>query len=82
VDGISMGNAALPRAITDLAHTLGLDVVAEGIETAEQWTELRRLGCRYGQGFHFARPMPADRIDALVARPHALPEAGRLMSSR
>jgi diguanylate cyclase (GGDEF)-like protein/PAS domain S-box-containing protein len=82
VDGIAGGNTALARAIADLAGTLGLDVVAEGIETADQWAELRRLGCRYGQGFHFARPMPADGIDALVARPLALTEMGRLPSGR
>jgi EAL domain-containing protein (putative c-di-GMP-specific phosphodiesterase class I) len=71
VDGISHGieQSALARAIADLAGTLGLDVVAEGIEQPEQWAELRRLGCRYGQGYHFARPMPADRIAALVAEP-------------
>jgi len=71
VDGLALGTerSALARAIADLAGTLGLDVVAEGIETPDQWAELRRLGCRVGQGFHFARPLPAGRIDALLAEP-------------
>ncbi|WP_299039004.1 bifunctional diguanylate cyclase/phosphodiesterase [uncultured Pseudokineococcus sp.] len=49
---------ALVRGIVDLGGTLGLQVVAEGVETAEQAAALARLGCPFGQGFHFARPMP------------------------
>jgi EAL domain-containing protein (putative c-di-GMP-specific phosphodiesterase class I) len=40
--------------------------VAEGVETRAQSDELTLLGCRTGQGFHFARPLPADEIDALL----------------
>jgi diguanylate cyclase (GGDEF)-like protein len=51
----------LSRAIVELGRALGLDMVAEGIETAQQADWFRELGCRYGQGFHFARPLsPAD----------------------
>ncbi|HEY2916480.1 MAG TPA: EAL domain-containing protein [Candidatus Limnocylindrales bacterium] len=51
----------LSRAIVELGRALGLDVVAEGIETAAQADWFRELGCRYGQGFHFAKPLaPAD----------------------
>jgi diguanylate cyclase (GGDEF)-like protein len=51
----------LSRAIVELGRALSLDMVAEGIETASQAEWFRGLGCRYGQGFHFARPMaPAD----------------------
>ncbi len=43
-----------------LGTTLNLSVVAEGIELPEQWTSLRDLGCEFGQGFYFARPMDAE----------------------
>jgi diguanylate cyclase (GGDEF)-like protein/PAS domain S-box-containing protein len=70
VDGILQGpeDSALARAIIELSGTLGLRVVAEGIEERDQWTELNRLGCELGQGFYFARPVPADEIGALVER--------------
>jgi len=48
------------RLITGLAHSLGLQIVAEGIETERQASEVKRLQCQYGQGFLFAAPMPAD----------------------
>jgi diguanylate cyclase (GGDEF)-like protein len=68
VDGILDGGdqAALARTITDLARTLRMDVVAEGIEHREQWNELQRMACQYGQGYFFARPMPAAEIDELL----------------
>lgn len=47
------------NAIVSLAASLGMDCVAEGIETAEQERVLRSLGCRFGQGWHFGRPEPA-----------------------
>lgn len=47
-----------------LGHDLGLRVVAEGAETAEQLERLRELGCDLVQGFAIARPMPADELDA------------------
>lgn len=56
----------LVRAIIDIAHDLGLEVVAEGIETAAQLDFLRRAGCDYGQGFLIAHPMPADEFPAFV----------------
>jgi EAL domain-containing protein (putative c-di-GMP-specific phosphodiesterase class I) len=46
---------------------LGLDVIAEGIENAEQRDMLQSLGCTIGQGYFFARPLPASDADALVA---------------
>ena len=45
------------RAIAALAHNLGMDVVAEGVETAEQLERLRAIGCEYAQGFYFSRPV-------------------------
>lgn len=64
------------RTIIELARALGMDVVAEGIETQEQYRLLRQMGCRYGQGFLFARPMPAVEITALLELPgRILPES-------
>jgi diguanylate cyclase (GGDEF)-like protein/PAS domain S-box-containing protein len=54
------------QAIVDLAHTLDVSLVAEGMETAAQTTELRRLGCRIGQGFHFAPPLDAAEVGELL----------------
>jgi diguanylate cyclase (GGDEF)-like protein/PAS domain S-box-containing protein len=58
----------LVRAIIALADTLGVDVVAEGIETAEQAAILRQMGCRFGQGFLYARPLTPDQLAAAFAR--------------
>ena len=55
------------QAIVDLAQTLDVSLVAEGMETAAQTTELRRLGCQVGQGFHFSPPLGADEVGELLA---------------
>lgn len=68
---------SIVRAIVDLSHTLGVAVVAEGIENADTLDRLARMGCDYGQGYFIARPMPADAmLDWVAARDaHApLPE--------
>jgi EAL domain-containing protein (putative c-di-GMP-specific phosphodiesterase class I) len=57
------------QTILELARVLGMDVVAEGIETQEQLRLLRKMGCRYGQGYLFSRPLPADQIEQLIAGP-------------
>ena len=57
------------RTIIELARVLGMDVVAEGIETIEQYLLLRQLGCRFGQGFLFARPLSAEAITQLLRLP-------------
>ncbi len=54
------------RAIVTLAHNLGMDVIAEGIETQEQLDRLKALGCQFGQGFFFAEPMEAEAASALI----------------
>ncbi len=56
------------RAMIELGEALGLVTLAEGIETAQQARELERLGCQLGQGYHFARPVPASGIDILLQR--------------
>jgi len=53
-------------AVIQLAHGLGMSVVAEGVESAAQHDELTRLSCDFCQGFHFARPMSAANFEALV----------------
>jgi len=59
---------AFVRAIVDLAEALDLAVVAEGIESAEQADALKRLGCRFGQGFYYALPVEPRELDALFVR--------------
>jgi diguanylate cyclase (GGDEF)-like protein len=56
------------RAIVGMATALGLDVVAEGAESEEQALLASELGCEFGQGYHFAHPMPAAEMEALVSR--------------
>ncbi|MBM2615031.1 EAL domain-containing protein [Actinoplanes sp. LDG1-06] len=55
---------AVAEAVVRLAQAFRLHVVAEGIETADQARCLADMGCRYGQGYHFARPMPGDALAA------------------
>lgn len=59
-------NRAIVRIIMDLARLLGFDVIAEGIETIADANLLRALACDYGQGYHFARPLPASEARQLV----------------
>ena len=60
------GNLRIVRAILGLAASLGVAVVGEGIETAEQAALLVQLGCCYGQGYHFGRPAPVAEATRLV----------------
>jgi diguanylate cyclase (GGDEF)-like protein len=60
--------AALTRSIIEMAHTLGLATVAEGVETAEQAAMLRWMRCQLAQGFHFAEPQPPDEITVGLRR--------------
>ena len=55
------------RSTIDLAHNLGIAVVAEGVETAEAWHLLRELKCDQAQGYHMGRPMPVSEFSAWVA---------------
>jgi EAL domain-containing protein (putative c-di-GMP-specific phosphodiesterase class I) len=60
-------DSILVRATVELAHNLGLSVVAEGVEDAETQAELSALDCDLAQGFHFARPMPAEELTSWLA---------------
>jgi EAL domain-containing protein (putative c-di-GMP-specific phosphodiesterase class I) len=58
---------AIVQATIELGHTLGLRVVAEGIESADVASELLAMGCDLGQGYHFGRPVQAAELtDALT----------------
>ena len=57
---------AIVRSTIELAHNLGLRVVAEGVESAATWLRLAALGCDLAQGFHLARPLPAESVLALL----------------
>ncbi len=69
VAGIDDDNSNLPivEAVIALAHALGMEVVAEGIETVGQNTRLRGLACDRGQGYYYARPQPPEALTALLA---------------
>ncbi len=58
--------AAIVRAIITMARTLGLETVAEGVETSEQHAFLASNGCDVMQGYYFSRPQPADAITLLL----------------
>ena len=55
-------NATIVRSTIDLGQNLGLQVVAEGVETAEVWEKLTSLGCNVAQGYYLSRPVPADDL--------------------
>jgi diguanylate cyclase (GGDEF)-like protein len=59
-------NGEIVRTVIALAKTLGLSVVAEGIETIHQLHQLRVLGCEYGQGYLFSRPVPVDEVERII----------------
>ena len=60
-------NVEIVRTIVMLAQTLGMDVVAEGVETKEQLKMLRQLGCEYGQGYYFSKPLGAEEAERIIA---------------
>ena len=65
VDGLSRGgseDAAIVSAVISMGRALRVNVVAEGVETREQATQLRTLGCEFAQGFLYARPLGADAV--------------------
>jgi diguanylate cyclase (GGDEF)-like protein len=74
IDDLGAGDATLSQAIIDLGASFDLQVVAEGVEHELQRQRLLELGCSYGQGYHFSRPMPAGELRALLeASPAPLP---------
>ena len=55
-------NATIVRSTIDLGKNLGLQVVAEGVETEEVWNTLNELGCTIAQGYYLSRPVPPDEL--------------------
>ena len=87
---VDPGDEAIISAVVNLGHSLGIKVVAEGVETEDQEHRLLELGCEFGQGFLFSRAVAASRVPGLVerwpVRPAALPVRGprdlRLVANR
>ena len=69
ITGLGTGDSKSPlaEAVIGLGRILGLRVVAEGIETKEQWEKLRQLGCGLGQGYHISYPLRSDAFELLIA---------------
>lgn len=61
------------QAVITLAHSLGMEAVAEGIETADQLTLLKSLGCKYGQGYFISKPVDASTATKLIAATQQMP---------
>jgi EAL domain-containing protein (putative c-di-GMP-specific phosphodiesterase class I) len=59
---------AIVRTISTLARNLGMEVIAEGIETEEQYQQLKMLGCEYGQGYLFSHPVNNEGVTHLLSR--------------
>ena len=64
--GLDSGNLEIVETILTLAQKLGVDVTAEGVETAEQLAQLRNLKCEYGQGYFFSQPLDTKATEALI----------------
>jgi diguanylate cyclase (GGDEF)-like protein/PAS domain S-box-containing protein len=80
------GNLSIVAAIVSLGHQLGMEVVAEGIQSLEHVAKLRGLGCEYGQGFFFSHPVDGAEVEDLITRavhewPSPVPFAGARPSS-
>jgi diguanylate cyclase (GGDEF)-like protein len=62
-------DAAIVRAVSEMADTIGIGVVAEGIETEDQLQMATTLGCGFAQGFHFSEPVPVAQVEGLLGQP-------------
>ena len=65
--GEDLEDTAIVRMIIELAHTLSLEVIAEGVETEKQATLLKEMGCDFAQGYHFSKPLPPEAASGFSA---------------
>ena len=65
--GVEVEDTAIMQTIVDLAHILGMEVVAEGVEVEEQETLLKEMGCDFAQGFLFSEPLPPEALQRFLA---------------
>ena len=63
---VDASDAAIVRSTIDLAHNLGLRVVAEGVESEDAWRHLEALGCDFAQGYYLSRPLPAEAATRMI----------------
>ena len=67
--GQNVEDTAIARMVVELAHTLGMKVIAEGVESKRQVALLEKMGCDMAQGYHFERPLPPEVVsEFLLAR--------------
>src|SRR5215218_6995185 len=66
--GEDLEDTAIVRMVIELAHTLGMEVIAEGVESADQAELLAEMGCDMAQGFYFAMPMPPEEASEFLAK--------------
>jgi EAL domain-containing protein (putative c-di-GMP-specific phosphodiesterase class I) len=66
--GQSSNGLEIVRTILALAHSLGMQVIAEGVETEEQLQKLKKLNCEYVQGFYFSEPVDSEKVDKLLRK--------------
>ncbi|MBX9848065.1 MAG: EAL domain-containing protein, partial [Rhodocyclaceae bacterium] len=66
-------DVAIVEAVIGMSKTLGLMILAEGVETEDQLAILQRLGCEAGQGYLFSRPLPPSELELWLANSHQLP---------
>jgi EAL domain-containing protein (putative c-di-GMP-specific phosphodiesterase class I) len=65
--GENVEDTTIAQTVIELAHTLGMEVIAEGVETEEQVALLKEMGCDFAQGYHLARPLPSEEVEQLLA---------------
>jgi len=72
-------DATIVRSTIDLGRNLGLEIVAEGVETQPTWNTLRELGCTIAQGYLLSRPQPADELGRWLRRRAAVRDPARAL---
>jgi EAL domain-containing protein (putative c-di-GMP-specific phosphodiesterase class I) len=64
--GEDVQDTAIVQMVIDLAHTFGMEVVAEGVENKKQAEQLEEMGCDMAQGYYFARPLPSETLSEFL----------------